>query len=104
MCHAEYDAILSKGTPPVKGYTLYVTKYPCNMCAKLIVQSGIKEVVYFEKGEIDIRYDKGKMYVASRRILAAALPPKYILSINILTSNHTTFIGKRILLKKQQEK
>ena len=34
-------------------------------------------------------------------ILAAALAPKYILSINILTSNHTIFIGKRILLKKQ---
>ena len=46
VCHAEYDAILSTGTPPVKDCTLYVTKYPCNDCAKVIVQSGIKEVIY----------------------------------------------------------
>ena len=59
------------------------------MCAKLTVQSRIKEVVYFEKGEIDIRHDKGKKYVASRRILAAALPPKYTTyaCINIQTHN-----------------
>ena len=46
VCHAEYDAILSTGTPPVKDCTLYVTKYPCNDCAKVIVQSGIREVIY----------------------------------------------------------
>ena len=77
MCHAEYDAILSKGTPSVKGCTLYVTKYPCNMCAKVIVQSGIKKVVYFEEGVQERTDKKYNMYEASRRILATALPPKY---------------------------
>ena len=87
MCHAEYDAILSKGTPSVKGCTLYVTKYPCNMCAKLLVQSRIKEVVYVKEGETDITTDNGKKYEASRKILAAALPPKYTIykCINIQT-------------------
>ena len=46
------------------------------MCAKLIVQTGITEVVYIKEGEIDTDSDKGKIYEASRRILAT-LPPKY---------------------------
>ena len=35
-------------TTLLDGATVYVTMYPCNECAKLIIQSGIKEVVYFE--------------------------------------------------------
>ena len=48
VCHVECDVILTKGTPSVKGCTFYVTKYPCNDCAKVIVQSGIKKVVCAE--------------------------------------------------------
>ncbi len=45
--HAEYKAIASyKGTKALSGCTLYVTTAPCNICAKLIAQSGIVEVVY----------------------------------------------------------
>ena len=57
------------------------------MCAKLIVQTGIKEVVYVKIGETDTTTDKGKIYEASRRILAVALPPKYTIykCINIQT-------------------
>ena len=40
-------AIMNKNCR-VDGASLYVTMYPCNECAKLIIQSGIKEVVYFE--------------------------------------------------------
>ena len=77
VCHAEYQAILTDGTPSVKGCTLYVTKYPCNTCAKVIVQSGINKVVYLEPGEQDPSHPKFKMYEASRRILNAALPLRY---------------------------
>lgn len=45
VVHAEANAILNS-TVSLKGATLYVTKFPCNECAKLIVQSGIKEVVF----------------------------------------------------------
>ena len=38
-----------KGTLSIKGCTLYVTLSPCNVCAKLIAQSGIEEVVYKDK-------------------------------------------------------
>lgn len=38
--------MLNKGSKDVKGATIYVALFPCNECAKIIVQSGIKEVVY----------------------------------------------------------
>jgi dCMP deaminase len=46
VCHAELNAILNKNQSDIKGATLYVALFPCNECAKLIIQSGIKEVVY----------------------------------------------------------
>ncbi len=45
VCHAELNAILNSGTS-LKGARLYVTLFPCNECAKAIIQSGISEVVY----------------------------------------------------------
>lgn len=46
MCHAEVNAILNKGSSDVKGATIYVALFPCNDCAKVIIQAGIREVVY----------------------------------------------------------
>jgi dCMP deaminase len=46
VCHAEVNAILNKCSADVKGATLYVALFPCNECAKLIIQAGIAEVVY----------------------------------------------------------
>lgn len=46
VCHAEMNAILNKNSADVKGCTIYVGLFPCNECAKLIIQSGIQEVVY----------------------------------------------------------
>lgn len=48
VCHAELNAILNSSTGTVKGGRVYVTLFPCNECAKAIIQSGIKEVVYLE--------------------------------------------------------
>lgn len=48
VCHAELNAILNRSTGSLKGATIYVTLFPCNECAKAIIQSGIKEVVYRE--------------------------------------------------------
>jgi len=45
VCHSELNAILNCPTS-VKGARVYVTLFPCNECAKAIIQSGIKEVVY----------------------------------------------------------
>lgn len=51
VIHAECNAItkLAKSTQSSDGSTLYVTLSPCMECAKLIIQAGIKRVVYAEK-------------------------------------------------------
>lgn len=48
VCHAEMNAVMNKNSQSLNGATVYVTMFPCNECAKLLIQSGIKEVVYFE--------------------------------------------------------
>lgn len=45
VCHAELNAILNSEAS-LKGSILYVTLFPCNECAKAIIQSGIREIVY----------------------------------------------------------
>ena len=48
VCHAELNAILNSSFGSLNGCTLYVTLFPCNECAKAIIQSGIKRVVYYD--------------------------------------------------------
>lgn len=48
VCHSEMNAIINKISLDVRGSTLYVTLFPCNQCARLIIQAGIQEVVYYE--------------------------------------------------------
>lgn len=67
VCHAEMNAILNKNSADVKGCTLYVALFPCNECAKLIIQSGIRKVVYLS----DKYHEKPEM-IASRTLLDLA--------------------------------
>ena len=53
MCHAEVNAILNKCSADVAGSRMYVARFPCNECAKVIIQSKIREVVYLEDGPVD---------------------------------------------------
>ena len=48
VVHAEVNAILNKCSANVRGATIYVALFPCNECSKVIIQSGIKEVVYLK--------------------------------------------------------
>lgn len=48
VCHSEVNAILNSKTPNLDNCSIYVTLFPCNECAKIIIQSGIKKVIYFE--------------------------------------------------------
>lgn len=66
VVHAELNAILNS-IKSLKNCTIYVTHFPCNECAKAIVQSGIKKVIYFS----DKHKDKDSTK-ASRRILENA--------------------------------
>lgn len=67
MCHAEVNAILNKNCADVKNCTLYVALFPCNECAKVIIQSGIKEVVYMSD-----KHAHKNHTVASKRMFDAA--------------------------------
>ena len=94
--HAEYKAIM--GGPSVRGCTLYVTKYPCNVCARVIVQAGITKVVYGEEGETDDKdiEKRGKFYeYESSRITLKHCLGKIKLVLTIRFNNHSLcIIGK----------
>ena len=66
VVHAELNAILNSPRP-VKDCTLYVSLFPCNECAKAIIQSGIKKVIY----ESD-KYDGTEGNTASKKMLREA--------------------------------
>lgn len=62
VCHSELNAILNAGKD-LHGSTMYVTLYPCNECAKAIIQSGIKRIVY-----LDDKYRDANNNVAARHM------------------------------------
>ena len=67
VCHAELNAILNAKGVDLTGSRIYVALFPCNECAKAIIQSGIKEVIY-----ISDKYDGTENNVASKKMLNAA--------------------------------
>ena len=67
VCHAEVNAILNKCSANVKDATLYVALFPCNECAKMIIQAGIEEVVYLQN-----HYHDTDMCRASRILFGMA--------------------------------
>jgi dCMP deaminase len=68
VCHAEMNAITNAANKPdLDGASMYVSLFPCNECAKLIVQVGIKEVVYLED-----KYRDQDIFIAARRIFDMA--------------------------------
>ena len=48
VCHGELNAILNYTGSTLKNSRIYVALFPCNECAKAIIQCGIKEVIYKE--------------------------------------------------------
>jgi len=66
VVHAELNAILNSNGS-VRGCTIYVALFPCEECAKAIIQAGIKEVVYASD-----KYSETDGVRASKRMLEAA--------------------------------
>ncbi len=73
VVHAELNAILNS-IKSLKNCTIYVTHFPCNECAKAIVQSGIKKVVYFS----DKHKDKDSTKASIRILENAGLEVKKV--------------------------
>lgn len=67
VCHAELNAILNCASGNVRGCTVYTTLFPCNECAKAIIQSGIAEVVYMSD-----KYSDSDSVLASKRMFTTA--------------------------------
>ena len=67
VVHAELNAILNAGGKNLASSRLYVALFPCNECAKAIIQSGIKEVIYLSD-----KYAATEGTIASKRMLASA--------------------------------
>ena len=66
VCHAELNAILNSNHD-LKNSKIYVTLFPCNECAKAVIQSGIKEVIYLSD-----KYENTNSTIASKKMLNMA--------------------------------
>lgn len=67
VVHAELNAILNANGKSLSGAKIYVALFPCNECAKAIIQSGVKEVIYLSDKYADTDATK-----ASKRMLNSA--------------------------------
>ncbi len=67
VCHAELNAILNYRGGSLRGAKCYSTLFPCNECAKAIIQSGIKEVIYLSD-----KYADTESTIASKRMFKMA--------------------------------
>ncbi len=65
--HSELNAILNYRGGTLEGSKLYVSLFPCNECAKAIIQSGIREIIYDSD-----KYAAAPSTIASKRMLDAA--------------------------------
>lgn len=67
VTHSELNAILNYRGGSLEGTKLYVSLFPCNECAKAIIQAGIKTVVYDSD-----KYNGTPSNVASKKMFDAA--------------------------------
>ena len=67
VVHAELNAVLNANGRDLRGSRLYVALVPCNECAKAIIQSGIREIVYLSD-----KYKDTMGNLASKKMLDAA--------------------------------
>jgi len=67
VCHAELNAILNNIGIDLEGCRIYTALFPCNECAKAIIQAGIKEVIYLSD-----KYSHTDIVKASKLMMSKA--------------------------------
>ena len=72
VCHAELNAVLNAISTDLRGCRIYVGLFPCNECTKVIIQSGISEIVYLSD-----KYQQTDQVRASKRMLDLAAHISY---------------------------
>ncbi len=76
VCHAELNAILNSAHNNLKGARVYVTLFPCNECAKAIIQSGISRGGVLRRQVPRLRFQRsGAVHVQKGRRAADRLHP-----------------------------
>ncbi|KAF8785869.1 deoxycytidylate deaminase-like [Argiope bruennichi] len=96
VCHAEMNAILNERHAALDDCSIYVSKFPCCECAKLIIQAGIKKVVFSE-----LKPEPWEEQVPTRKMfsLAGVTCRKFIPSLHQLNLNVTDGIGSVSITK-----
>lgn len=84
VCHAELNAIINSPSNNLKDCTMYASLFPCNECAKVIIQSGIKKIIYLSD-----KYSNSDSTIAAKNMFHAA-------GVGYEKMN---FSGKEIVLK-----
>jgi len=64
VCHAELNAVLNAISTDLRKCRIYVGLFPCNECTKVIIQAGIKEIIYLSD-----KYRDSDLVKASKRML-----------------------------------
>lgn len=64
VCHAELNAVLNAISTDLRNCRIYVGLFPCNECTKVIIQAGIKEIIYLSD-----KYRHTDQVKASKRML-----------------------------------
>ncbi len=67
IVHSELNAILNYRGGSLEGSRMYVTMFPCNECAKAIIQAGVRELIYDTN-----KYPDSAAVLASKRMLTRA--------------------------------
>ncbi len=85
VCHSELNAILNANGRDLYNCSLYVTHFPCNECAKAIIQSGIKKIIYESNPYPDTDSTKAseKMFKAAEVKIVKYIPTNKEIKITI---------------------
>ncbi|CAG37000.1 deoxycytidylate deaminase [Desulfotalea psychrophila] len=90
VCHAELNAVLNSSSRDLMDCKIYVALFPCNECTKVIIQSGIKEVIYLSdkyKDTDQVRASK-KMFNMSGVKCRQLTPDRESLLINFVATEY----------------
>ena len=89
VCHAELNAILNSVGRNLSGSSVYVALFPCNECARAIIQAGIKDVVYLSDKYADTDSTKAskKMFEMSGVKTRKLIPKTKSLTISLGLDN-----------------
>jgi dCMP deaminase len=70
VVHSEVNAVINTSREDCVGSTAYMTLFPCNVCAGIMISAGVKEIIYFDDKYHDMDFSK-----ASRKLLRKAKVP-----------------------------